>query len=61
MRALGELESWGTLSSVAWALRFAIRDVLRYRLERELLRQTPKAQLASVVRALAASRQRKSQ
>lgn len=39
MPNLGDLVAQGSVGSMAWAVRFVIRDVLRYLLERENLRR----------------------
>lgn len=57
MQILGELAPLvGALSSVVWAVRFIIRDVLDYRYKREVLRRTPDGQMVKVVRSLDADR-----
>lgn len=54
MHILGELVRTGALASVAWAVRFIIRDVLAHCWRREVLRRTPEDQVTKVVTALAA-------
>ena len=56
MRILGDLGSLGVFSSVAWASRHIVRDVLDYRWKRELLKHTPKSQVPELVRELNAPR-----
>jgi hypothetical protein len=54
VQILGDLVSLG--APAALALRYIIRDVLDYRWKREVLRRTPKNQLAQVVASLSANR-----
>jgi len=55
---LRELAGLGAIPCVAWAAVHIVRDVLAYRIAREVLRRTPDDQLALTKRAVNANRRR---